>query len=186
VAHGQVNPLFVSFYTDAYAEHAAGLIESLEAFGLAYDVRRVSGGDWLDNVNFKPAFLLGMMREHQSCPLVWLDADARVRQKPVLFNTLDCDFAAHWRHGEELLSGTMYFAPTVAARRLCAEWRNACWLNPREWDQKTLQRVIAAGVRRLRVERLPSEYTRVFDDPKMGEPVVEHLQASRQLSHARP
>lgn len=175
-------PLYVSFYTDAYAAHAAGLVASLAAHGLPYDVRSVaSSGSWLANVNGKPGFILWMMREHPGRPLVWLDADARVRQRPDLFDTLDCDFAAHFRHGTELLSGTMYFAPTPAARALCEAWRDRCAAHPDRWDQVTLADVIERSVPGLRVAKLPAAYTRIFDSPKMGVAVVEHLQASRQL-----
>lgn len=181
----RLKPVFTSFYTDAYRDHAEGLIASLEAFGLEHDVRHLpSGGNWLTNVNHKAVFLLSMMARHPDRPIVWLDADARVRQAPKLFDTLSCDFACHYRHGVELLSGTMYFAPTAAAVQLLQAWHFKCAKHPERWDQVSLQDTIADMGDALRVERLPATYTCVFDDPKMGPPVIEHLQASRQLRTA--
>lgn len=183
-------PVYVSFYTDSYAQHAAGLTESLDAFRLPHDVRRVESlGSWAANCNRKPAFLLEMMRRHPDRALVWLDADARVKSRPVLFDELDCDFAAHWRHGAELLSGTLFFGPTPASRRLCEAWQRECIRYPDKWDQVNLQVTLAIGGRDpLRIIRLGPGYTRVFDDPKMGEACVLHLQASRTLrnQHVSP
>ena len=177
-----MTPLYISLFTTAYSEHAQGLLASLDAFDLPSDVRyEPSGGSWIANVNRKAGFILEQMRRHPGRPLVWLDADARVRQYPELFEQLSCDFAAHWRYGVELLSGTLYFAPTTAARLLCEEWHRQCTLHPDRWDQITLDHVVTAGIEGLRVEKLPASYTCIFDDPKMGPPVVEHLQASRQL-----
>jgi hypothetical protein len=122
-----------------------------------------------------------MMGEHPGRPLVWLDADARVRQVPGLLLNLDCDFAAHWKEGTELLSGTLYFGGTDAARRLAQAWAALCRAEPDVWDQKHLQKVVehADG---LRAERLPAPYTLIFDlMADQGPPVIEHLQASRKL-----
>jgi hypothetical protein len=175
------SPIFISFYTAPYTDHAFGLVASLEAFGLVHDVRLLeSGGSWIANVNRKAPFILTMMRRHPGRKLVWLDADARVRQYPGLFDTLDCDFAAHWRHGAELLSGTMFFSGSDASRRLCETWHRRCVRFSDVWDQVNLQDVLAdRGA--LRLEDLPASYTAIFDDAKMGPAVIEHLQASRQL-----
>jgi hypothetical protein len=178
-----MTPIFVSFYTPAYAPHADKLISSLEAFGLPYDVRRVeSSGNWVSNCSRKAPFLLDMLAAHPGKPLVWLDADATVEKRPDLFDTLDCDFAAHWRYGAELLSGTLYFNATAAARRLLEAWHRQCALHPKQWDQVTLQGVIDRGVDRLRVERLPASYTCIFDGNMSDDPVISHWQASRVLS----
>jgi hypothetical protein len=177
-----VTPLFVSFFTPSYAAEASGLIDTLALHRLPYDIRVVPDlGDWCANCAMKPAFIRDRMQEHWGRPIVWLDADARVRRHPDLFATLDCDFAAHWRHGAELLSGTMYFGPTAEARSLATVWADEQLRAPGVWDQQVLQRVLDNGFA-VRVQRLPAEYTRVFDDDKMGSPVIEHLQASRRLA----
>lgn len=176
-------PIYVSFFTPAYAAEAAGLVESLNAFGLPHDVRALpSRGSWVGNCGMKAAFLREMRAEHPGRPLVWLDADARVRQPPVLFDTLDgYDFAAHWRHGEELLSGTMYWGDTEAAGDLLRAWEQECAFFPGVWDQRTLA-VAIERVPGLRIFHLPGSYTRILDADDQGpDVVVWHGQASRRL-----
>jgi len=180
-----MKPLFVSFYTPTYEEEANGLRASLDAFGLDHSIVAVpSRGDWIKNCAFKPAFLLRMMGARPGRALVWIDADGRVKKYPVIFNSLDCDFAAHWRNGEELLSGTMYFAPTVAARMLLEKWQVRIQLHPGVWDQRALAEIVDPRPDWLRVTKLPASYTRIFDAPDMcdsADTVIEHRQASRKF-----
>jgi hypothetical protein len=177
-----VHPLFISFYTPIYRSEADGLLATLAAFGLSADVRLVeSQGSWVRNCARKADFIAEMMDEYPGRPLVWLDADARVRQWPELLFHLDCDFAAHWKGGTELLSGTLYFGGTDAARRLVQPWAAMCRADPDVWDQKHLQRVVG-NADGLRVDTLPAPYVLIFDLMKdEGPPVIEHLQASRKL-----
>lgn len=180
--------VIVSFYTagTAYADEAQELAASARQFGLLTDIRPVPNlGDWTLNCSLKPAFIRDRMQDYPGRPIVWLDADARVRQPPDLFDALDCDFAGHWRHGAELLSGTLYFGPTLAARALVTLWAEEQLKTPGVWDQKVLHRVIDGGaVNWLKIRELPKEYVAVFDDAKMGTPetwVVSHHQSSRRL-----
>lgn len=121
-----------------------------------------------------------MRREHPGRPIVWLDADARVRRPPSLFDSLDCDVAAHWKDGEELLSGTLYIGANDTATELLQEWLTDCQSNPGEWDQRCLQAVLNSS-RRFRIQTLPADYTAIFDAGMSDHPVIEHLQASRRL-----
>lgn len=174
--------IFCSFFSGpGYDVEARELVKTLDAFGLAHDVRELpDAGGWELNCGRKASYLLQMRADHPGEPLVWVDADARIRRLPTLFEHLDCDFAAHWKDGTELLSGTMYFGPNDAARDLLEAWRDECAANPSEWDQKCLQRLVD-GSRRWRVSTLPAEYTAIFDAGMSSEPVIEHMQASRRL-----
>ncbi|HEY1190585.1 MAG TPA: hypothetical protein VGE74_23330 [Gemmata sp.] len=180
-----VRPVFASFFTPIYAREAAGLVATLDRFGLPRDVRQIeSHGSWVRNCARKAEYVREARVRHPGQPVVWLDADARVRREPVLFNRLDCDFAAHWREGHELLSGTCYFAPTPAADRLVDEWCRLCTVNPDVWDQLSLQAAVNA-TEGLRTSDLPPNYTQIFDTmAHEGEPIVEHMQASRRLREA--
>lgn len=181
-------PLFISFYTEgtAYEGEAMLLERSARDMGLDITIRPMPNlGKWELNCGQKPAFIKSMMAENPTRPVVWVDADARFRKRPVLFDTLDCDFAAHWRYGSELLSGTMYFGPTDGALSILNRWTAAQSLMPMKWDQQVLQGVIDAGWgERWRIERLPAEYTAIFDARMCDEPVIRHEQASRRLKHA--
>lgn len=183
-----MSPLFVSFFTPAYAAEAAGLVESLDAFGLPHDVRKLdSRGSWVANCACKPAFIREMRAEHPGRPIVWLDADARVKAPPVLFDTLaGFDFACHYRGGEELLSGTLFFGPTDTAYELLRAWEQECRFFPNEWDQKRLE-IAVSRVPGLKAYTLPPTYVRIFDAQDMGDAedaVVIHRQASRRLRHS--
>jgi hypothetical protein len=194
-----MTPLFVAYYTldTPYADEAAGLIETLEAFALEHDVRGIPNrGSWQANTSAKAAFIAQMLREREGRPLVYVDVDARIRAEPVLFERLrHVDFAAHWMRGHELLSGTLYFGPGPAAHRLVAEWEKECAAFPTTFDQLCLQRVVESGrIAELCLRQLPAPYTLIFDFmADLGPPVIEHLQASRRLkngvairsSHAR-
>lgn len=180
-------PIFVGFHAGpGYAGEARELVRTLEAFGLDHDVRQLPDlGDWTRNCAMKPAFIRDRMLQYPGRPIVWLDADARVRRRPVLFEQLDgVDFAAHWRGGCELLSGTMYFGPTPASRALVVAWCEHQLRTPDVWDQRVLQRVIESGaVEGLVTRKLPAAYTAIFDAGMCPEEdrVISHHQASRRL-----
>ena len=180
-----MKPLFCSFYSGpGYAEEAQGLVESLEAFRLDYEVNELpDAGSWAWNCGRKAAYLLTCRAKHPGRPLVWVDADARIVQRPTWFDTLDCDIAYHLRHGEELLSGTLYFGATDGASDLLERWQVECQYHPDEWDQRVLDRVLKENPDRWREDVLPASYVSIFDAPEMNrEPaVIRHRQASRRL-----
>jgi hypothetical protein len=152
----------------------------LDKFGLPYHVEgRTSVGDWCQNCAQKAAFVREMMLRHEGRPLVWLDADARVIEYPYLFDTMSCDFAAHWFNGRELLSGTLYFGPTPAAWVLVQQWVSRCEAEPNVWDQVNLQAAVDADPA-LAVGRLPVEYAYIVDCRQSKRSVVLHTQASRR------
>lgn len=174
-----MTPIYCSFYTPAYSAEAQELLLTLGEFNLPADVRSMpDAGSWVKNCGMKAGYVREMMREHPDRPVVWVDADGRVKSYPLLFDSLTCDFAAHWRHGVELLSGTLFFSGTEAATDLADDWIAECRRHPDVWDQKCLEAVVRQ-MPGLSCSRLPPQYTCVFDDPKMGPAVIEHLQRSR-------
>ncbi len=178
--------IFVSFHTPNYEGEARELVQTLNAFGLRHDVRPLpDAGSWVKNCARKATFIRDMLDTHTSDSVAWVDADARIVAMPSLFNSLTCDFAAHWRHGAELLSGTMFFAATVNAYRLVNAWVDECQEHPDEWDQRCLSRVVER-INGVTVENLPPEYTAIFDGGMCppGSEVIRHMQASRRLAHA--
>lgn len=178
---------FITYATvgTPYEDEAAEMAASLSQFGITAEIVGAPNlGDWCHNCAQKATVVRDAMLRYPSDAIVFTDADARFRQRPELFATIDCDFAAHYRNGEELLSGTLYFAPTLAAWNLVYDWQRRCAANPGRWDQVHLQDAVQSA-RELVVFRLPASYTAIFDDPKMCAPedrVIEHTQASRRLA----
>lgn len=177
-----MTPLYVGYFTPRYADEAAGLIATLKDFGLFHRIFPVPDrGSWLANVNHKPVFIREMMARYPGQTLVYLDADARVRQYPALFDQLDCDIGFHRRDGHELLSGTLYFGPTDAAKNLVDAWVCECRDFPEQWDQISIAACVDRS-RELRTWDIGPSYVQIFDSMSAaGEPVIEHLQASRRL-----
>lgn len=176
-----MNPIYVSFYTPDYAEHAARLKESLDAFGLDYDLRPwIAIDSWIRNCAQKPSFIRGRLRECQRA-IVWIDADAVVRKRPS-FEFPDVDIAIYG-DAREVRSGTVFVANTMAARYLLDRWTELCAANPNEWDQRMLSRAI--GEVPVRLGTLDVSHCFIFDTDRERhpgvEPVIEHFQASRTL-----
>jgi hypothetical protein len=200
-----MKPLYVAYYTPEYEEEARGLVDSLNNCRIyakgpyhtaepVFDLQPIERhNSWQKNTQWKSYCVNALMLDIDGNvrqpirPIVYLDADARVRQYPILFDQLaetDCDFAAHWRGGSELLSGTLYFGATKNARDLSYIWKQRCWDNPDAWDQVCLQMAVDS-MPGLKVERLPFSYCRIFDGQGQDEqgvvPVIDQMQASRRL-----
>lgn len=183
--------IFVAFYTEGtrYAAEAARLRKSLDLLCLKHDIRGVPDlGSWQANTLYTATFIQQMMAEYTDRHIVYVDADAVVWNIPVLFDTLEgrYDFAVHYRAGHELLNGTLWIAQTKAARDLVQLWLDTNRDCPGTWDQKNLQAAINySGGMGLRLFKLPPEYCLIFDimvDDTDAEPVIEHLQASREVN----
>ena len=176
--------LTVAFYTlDSPYEVEIGELRrtckehGLELLTKGYEVR----GTWVQNAGIKPEFLLSVLEEYK-CDILYVDADARIRQKPD-FSFVDGDIAVHYRRGKELLSGTIFLRYTECTLLALREWVCMQQKTPGEWDQRVFQSVLAAltGKGMVKVTNLPPQYTQIFDRmAHNGEPVIEHMQASRR------
>jgi hypothetical protein len=199
VAMNRTPPLYVSYYTigNGYEAEAAELERSLNAHRLPHRIEGVvpNGWTWARATQYKAEFLRRMQLEHPDRPIVWLDADARVVRRPLLFDCLDCHFAGHWYRQRELLSGTLYFAPGRTTQHLVEEWieSNRRHSGGRCADQRNLQELVSRR-RDLRIVNLPAEYAWI--DAGSGNdlssraygrrhPVIVQVQASRRLKKAR-
>lgn len=181
-------PLFISYYTvgTGYAKHALGLIETLNQFRLEHLVRGIAPlGAWQDNCQYKTRFIRDVRNAFPGRSVVWVDADARIRRCPSAFEPLDCDLAAVWKDGTEMLTGTMYLAPTAAVDELMERGVRRNYENPTGLygDQGNFQDVVRESTE-LRLHRLPPAYAAIFDAGmcRPEEIVIEHLQASRTLA----
>ena len=191
--------MIISYFTmnTPYQEEVKNLIGSLKRFNLPYHIYYVrSRGSWIKNVQINEELILKAMSEFPDKAIVSLDADAVVQKYPALFETLDCDFAAHyhiWPKGNrrELFCSTMYFKNCSDVRIFLLD----CLKRYREFpstrqqpnmmsvfEGRTHQGSVPSWRKRLKFTNLPPQYCKIFD--LMGEikyPVIEQFQASRRF-----
>ena len=180
-------PLFISFYTPEYNVQACSLRESLDKFGLDHDIQAVGSlGEWRKNCAMKGAFVRDHLKE-ASRPIVWVDADAVLLQEPTFFLTKGLEFCTWRKPNGNILSGTVYLAPTKASRLLTRRWAKLCDEKPKTWDQQLLTQAHRTLKDRDRPKwtSLPQGYCKIFDihwrKGEVHEVVIQHNQASRQL-----
>lgn len=182
--------IYVSFYTrNGYDRVIQELKKDCWRLSLRTDFQEIPDqGSWIKNVQYKPHYIKRMLQKHKGHPIVWIDADARIRQEPKLFNDMKSDVGVHYRrkgkgnvYRDELLSGTMYFANNDKTLNLMGLWIKSNKAHPQEWDQRTLAKVINSNG--CIVEKIPAPYCQIFDTMKGegGNAVIEHFQASRKL-----
>jgi len=134
------HPLIVSYFTPdtPYERHAMALREDARRLGLAARIEPlVSRGSWVENCAQKAGFILDMHKQEQR-PLLWLDADARLRRKLHVLEDVAVDLAVARRHGWEFYTGQIYFGASAISRRLLDIWRDHCVRYPHIWDQVLL------------------------------------------------
>ena len=179
----------VSYYTKdtPYAQEVQGMKDSAERLDM-FDLHILpvqNLGNWEANCQQK-ADVLCRVADALDYPFLYVDADARFQSVPHLFKygiDKDYDIAVHYFRGHELLSGTIWINPTLETKSVLEEWRIFNKERPKEWDQRTLQRVINQSPK-LRILRLPCEYCYIFDlsqkyYPECN-PTIVHYQASRK------
>ncbi|QVL57736.1 MAG: hypothetical protein KFB93_01285 [Simkaniaceae bacterium] len=188
-------PTIISFYTEntPYEKEIEGLVSSCEKFNLPYSVDPMPNfGSWEKNCCFKPKYIQKKLFDLQK-PVLWLDADAIVYQKPLLFETLEADVALHSNpllpdnHPSKVNSGTLLFYPTSAAFSLLEKWdqetERLLAVDPEPWDQISLRNVLFQTD--VNVHFLDSRYCRIFtkikDDDELKSSFFIHFQASRTL-----
>ncbi len=179
-------PIITSFISrgGGYEEQVVYLKDSLRRFNLESDIEGIEDrGDWHSNVFYKPHFISKMLLKHAGRPIVFVDADAKIRNNPVLFNNLEEDFAVYFHHKNELLSGTLYFGNTEGSRFLIDEWIKEDERNPKtHMPQKNLRAVFDRIKDKISWKELPVGYCMIYDSRLRHrvDPVIEHFQLSRQ------
>lgn len=154
------------------------LDNGLELFAKAYKSR----GEWVKNAAIKPEFIATCFVLFPRENILYVDADAVIRKKPN-FSAFDGDIGVHYKDGKELLSGTIFLRNNRITRKLINMWYDLQKQNETEWDQRVLQKLLEDHAEEIgvRVVNLPPTYTMIFDSMRhLGEPVIEHMQASRR------
>ena len=165
-----------------YTKHADELEKTLIENGMKPYVRAVipDSGGWVSTCMQMPRFMYEQLKASDE-DIVFLDADARVRKYPALFDTIEEDIAFHTKDGREPLCGTMYFKNNERVYRFFERWlemQKAIYPH-RLAAQVAMGAVAKEGI--VSIYNLPPQYTQIFDlMAKHGSPVIEHMQASRK------
>jgi len=185
-------PVIVSYYTKktGYETQVEELKITLKRFNLENDVVGIlDRGSWHKNTYYKPLFIQRMMKKYPDRAIVYVDADAKMRMNPVLFNNFKYDFACHFHYPKkELLSGTLYFGNTKKARHLVNMWIKENKLHPStSMPQKNLRAVFDREKKKIKWKALPVEYCMIYDSRSRYKvnPIVEHFQLSRRYKGSK-
>ena len=187
-----MQPIVISYFTrnTPYEKDAAHLKASCERVGLETSIEGIdSFGKWHEHVCYKPTFIHQKLKELKR-PLLWVDADGELVQKPTLFSTLDCDLALrrfdHFPtdHPCYLFASTIYLNYNPATLSLTQSWAEGCHQALQETpdleisDQVILQSLLAQSS--IRFQPLPPGYAALFEEklPPAQLFIVQH-QASR-------
>ena len=203
-------PIFISYHTEHYTQVLEKhLLPSLMELNLEYDIESIKGlGNWYDNTRYKATHILKMLLKHKR-PVVFIDADAKIKLRPKLFFYLDdydigihyLDWYKFWRDREggdkmEALSGTLYLNYSYKVMGFLEDWieENKGHKYDRT-EQENMQTTLERWKSILKVYELPIEYSTIIKQdgtiPEyIKEPVIIHHQAGRiwraNLRHQKP
>ena len=182
--------ILISFYTKntIYEKEIEDLSISCKALGIEHYIEaRVDLGSWEKNCCQKPLFILECLERFKR-PLLWVDADGIVLQKPQL-DFAGWDMALYFNDlpSQHVRAATLYVEPTQNTFDFLDLWHKTAQekiANREELpygDQAILIQLLRGKKIPLKIAELPLEYTAIFDrDPvEIGKTVVLHFQASR-------
>ncbi len=134
------HPLVVSYFTPdtPYEAHALALARSVRELGLDCRIEpRPSAGSWTGNCAQKALFIRDMHRA-EGRPILWVDADGRMRRPLDELSQASADLAVVRREGWSFYGGQIYFGAGPAATALIDRWCAYCEADPHVWDQVSL------------------------------------------------
>lgn len=132
-------PLVVSCHTPAsFGVKAQRLARSADALALEHVIARLdAAGSWEMQAAAKVEFIWRMWHTSER-PLLWVEPDAVLRERPSLPAAAACDFAVHRRDGCEFDAGTIYFGRSASAKALLQTWHKLCLCCPGASDRYLL------------------------------------------------
>lgn len=195
-----LRPVVCGYYTRGtrYKQEAETMARSAVAFGLDVSLVDVENlGDWKANTDQKPTAISFALDGHMpGTPIAFVDADARFRSYPALFDTFaqgdselglsffDWDaFPNDPRSGRELSSAVMLLKDTISVSALLETWIRSVARSGEVWEQRVLQEILANYTGpTLKTMELPMRYNQIYDSmSSLGYPVIEQMQASRRF-----
>lgn len=167
-------PKIISFYTNdwIYPDHAERLRRELRALKLDFRIDLLdSTGSYGKNCCLKPHFIRDCLKQEQQ-PLLWMDVDSSIYQKPELLTRIDgYDLASVKRSNSTDLQwhvGTLWFAPTENSFRFLDRW---CDIKT-STDDRSFNMTVQEMSDRIKMFTLPSTYLIHLDKPEINTPPV--------------
>ncbi len=195
-------PMIIGYATEGsqYVAHAEEMARTAAFFGFDVRIEKTKDtGSWAGNTYQKAGVILEAL-ERFNRPVVYLDADARIRRYPSFLDAQMADlsfvrinwanYGGHSRKDEELLTGAIGAKPTKAVKAFLRKWdealrEEAAGHSPKNlpWEQVVLDRLVSEGAAKgIKLGSIPNEYCWISNFMQETErPVIEQLQASRQL-----
>lgn len=196
--------MLVNWASREYGGLQATMLETARNHGIdALSVFASHQPKWEDGTLAKAVFLRQVMSFPQPRNIVWVDADAEILERPVVFDELDSathDIAFTTFSGNgpvEFLTGTLWIANNDAARAFLDEWIRIQEDPGEELEmihnlrEQACFRKALENSPDLRVFDLPFSYTAIDNHwdrqsaaggkPPSGNPHILHKQASRQM-----
>ena len=180
--------IFFTYYTEGtpYEHEAMALAEQFERYKLKYEMFPFkTTGDWLTNSSYKYQFMLEMLKKRPTERVIALDADARLRAYPGLFEKINEPVAVHILkrrdYVPELLDGTLMMTHSMIP--IVIEVMQRCKESPKIFDQLHLANILKE--REIKYYDLPASYCAIDYSVheklvKQEDIVIEHTQASRR------
>lgn len=178
-----------AFYTPDYLDHVLQLKRSLERLSINHFLKRYEAAEsWEIATRIKSAFVEYCLATLQPRHVLYVDADAAVRQSLRLLDVITTDLAVKIELIDDrrvrIVPGTLFVRNTPAARRLVAEWRAAIdSCAARATDGDLLHRALGR-TEGLTLTLLPDTYAIVTGESS-APPVIEHFRVSRELVRSR-
>lgn len=176
-----------AFYTPNYASQIAALKASVEKLGLNHYFKcYASRGGWEANTRIKAEFVAHALERLPRHDIVYLDADAVVRQPLAVFDAPTADVIMLFDHRRlrqlnvlRIAAGTLLVRNSEGGRAFAGRWAaQAAKAGPMDLDEDLIYRMFPT-LSGVTFQVLPRPYSKIFDAPGI-DPVVEHFQASRR------
>ena len=178
-----------AFYTPNYMPQILSLKASLEKFGINHYLKRYDRlATWEATTRLKPVFVDHCLEKFPRLNVLYLDADAVVRQPMRFIDGLgdDVDISIAFQPLKvgrtnylRISAGALFVRNNERGRTFARAWKDAekdC--TPLTLDEDMIYMSFDT-LQGATVAVLPPSYYKIFDRPGV-EPVLEHFQASRQ------
>jgi hypothetical protein len=128
-------PRIVSCYPRGLGEHHALRLKlSAQRFELDFDIEPLDAVFDDRMFGFEKADFVARMWDRHGGPLLFVEADAVLREPPLLPASLDCDFAVHRWNRWEMSARTIYFGSSGIAETVLRTWQDLSATYPSVWD----------------------------------------------------